>query len=93
MFEEGFNRIRDFILDHSKTIVQDDAGIPLAYFNRDKWNIRVFGNYLGPIEIFKQHYQPKLREIFEQSNPPPVEFNFGYRWNYKESNLIVATRL
>ena len=93
MFEEGFNRIRDFILDHSKTIVQDDAGIPLAYFNRDKWNIRVFGNYIGPIEIFKQHYQPKLKEIFEQSNPPPVEFNFGYRWNYKESHLIVATRI
>ena len=93
MFEEGFNRIRDFILDHSKTIVQDDAGIPLANFNRDNWNIRVFGNYIGPIEIFKQHYQPKLKEIFEQSNPPPVEFNFGYRWNYKESHLIVATRI
>ena len=92
MFEEGFNRIRDFILDHSKTIVQDDAGIPIANFNRDKWNIRVFGNYLGPIEIFKQHYQPKLKEVFEQSNPPPIEFNFGYRWNYKESHVIIATR-
>jgi hypothetical protein len=92
MFEEGFARIRNFILDHSDTIVQDDAGIPLAYFNRDKWNIRLFGNYIGPIEIFKQHYQPKLQELYEQSNPPPLEFNFGYRWNYKESNLIVAQR-
>ncbi|MEY2555459.1 MAG: hypothetical protein QOF93_603 [Verrucomicrobiota bacterium] len=92
MFEEGFSRIRNFILDHSKTIVQDDAGIPIASFNRDKWNIRVFGTYLGPIEIFKQHYQPKLKEIFEQSGPPPIGFNFGYRWNYKESHVIVATR-
>ena len=92
MFEEGFARIRNFILDHSDTIVQDDAGIPLAYFNRDKWNIRLFGNYIGPIEIFKQHYQLKLQELYEQSNPPPLEFNFGYRWNYKESNLIVAQR-
>jgi len=92
LFEEGFARIRNFILDHSDTIVQDDAGIPLAYLNRDKWNIRLFGNYIGPIEIFKQHYQPKLRELYEQSNPPPLEFNFGYRWNYKESNLIVAQR-
>ena len=92
MFEEGFGRIRNFILDHSNTIVQDDAGLPIASFNRDKWNVRVFGNYVGPIEIFKQHYQPKLKEIFEQSNPPPIEFNFGYRWNYKESHVIVATR-
>src|ERR1700724_2718764 len=64
MFEDGFNRIRNFILDHSRTIVQDDAGIPLAYFNRDKWSIRVFGNYIGPIEIFKQRYQPKLMELY-----------------------------
>jgi hypothetical protein len=93
MFESGFNRIRDFILDHSKTIVQDDAGIPLNYFNHGKWNVRVFGNYIGPIEIFKQHYQPKLTEIYQQSGPPPLDFNFGYRWNYNESNLMVGTRL
>jgi len=93
MFESGFNRIRDFVLNHSKTIVQDDAGIPLSYLNRDKWNIRAFGNYIGPIEIFKQHYQPKLAEIYQASGPPTLEFNFGYRWNYKESNLIIATRL
>ena len=92
MFENGFNRIRNFVLDHSNTIVQDDAGIPLAYFNRDKWSMRVFGNYIGPIEIFKQHYQPKLMELYQQSSPPLLTFNFGYRWNYKESNLIVAQR-
>lgn len=92
MFEDGFSRIRDFILDHSKTIVQDDAGVPIANFNRAKWNVRVFGNYVGPIELFKQHYQPKLKELFEQSPAPPITFNFGYRLNYKESHIIVATR-
>jgi len=92
MFEEGFATIRNFILEHSNRIVQDDSGIPLAYFNLDKWNLRLFGNYLGPIELFKQHYQPRLQELFAQSNPPPLNFGFGYRWNYKEANLIVATR-
>jgi hypothetical protein len=29
----------------------------------------------------------------DQSNPPPIDFNFGYRWNYKESLVIVATRI
>jgi hypothetical protein len=93
MFEDGFSRVRNFILSHSKTIVQDDAGIPLVDFNRDRWNVRVFGNYIGPIEIFRQHNQPKLAELYQQSAPPPLDFNFGYRWNYKESNLIVASRL
>jgi hypothetical protein len=92
MFEEGFATIRNFILDHSNLIVQDDSGIPLTYFNPEKWTLRFFGTYLGPIELFKQHYQPKLQELFAQSNPPPLGIGFGYRWNYKESNLIVAQR-
>jgi hypothetical protein len=92
MFEEGFATIRNFILAHSNRIVQDDAGIPLAYFDPGKWNLRLFGNYLGPIELFKQHYQPRLQELFAQSNPPPLDFGFGYRWNYKEANLMVAMR-
>jgi hypothetical protein len=92
MFEEGFATVRNFILDHSHLIVQDDSGIPISYFNPDKWTLRFFGTYLGPIELFKQHYQPKLQELFAQSNPPPLGFGFGYRWNYKEANLIVATR-
>jgi len=92
MFEQGFATIRNFILEHSNRIVQDDSGIPLAYFDPNKWNLRLFGVYLGPIELFKQHFQPKLQELFAQSNPPPLEFGFGYRWNSKEANLMVAGR-
>jgi hypothetical protein len=92
LFENGFVTIRNFILDHSNLIMQDDSGIPLAYFDPNKWSLRFFGVYLGPIDIFKQHYQPRLRDLFGQSNPIPIEFGFGYRWNYKEANLIVATR-
>lgn len=92
LFENGFATVRNFILDHSNMIVQDDSGIPLAYFDPNKWNLRFFGVYLGPIELFKQHYQPRLRELYQQSNPSPLEFGFGYRWNYKEANLIVAAR-
>jgi hypothetical protein len=92
LFENGFGTIRNFVLDHSSTIVQDDAGIPIGYFNRDKWNLRLFGSYNGPIETFKQHYQPQLRDLYEQTSPPPLDFGFGYQWNYKISNLIVAQR-
>jgi len=92
MFEEGFARVRNFILDHSNIIVQDDSGIPLADFNRSKWNLRLFGTYVGPIELFKQHYQPALHELFESSNPLPLNIAFGYQWNYHKSNLIVAER-
>ncbi len=92
MFENGFATIRNFILEHSNRIVQDDSGIPVTYLDPNKWSLRFFGAYLGPIDLFKQHHQPRLQELFAQSNPPPLEFGFGYRWNYKEANLMVAER-
>ena len=92
MFEGGFAKVRNFILDHSRIIVQDDSGIPLENFNRSKWNLRLFGTYVGPIELFKEHYQAQLHELFQQSNPPPLTIGFGYQWNYHKSNLIVAER-
>ena len=92
MFEEGFARVRNFILDHSKIIAQDDSGIPLAHFSPDKWNLRLFGTYSGPIELFKKYYQPKLQELFETTNPPEFGIGFGYQWDYHKSNLMVAER-
>jgi hypothetical protein len=92
MFEQGFARVRNFILDHSRLILQDDSGIPLAYFNRDKWNLRFFGTYVGPIDLFKKYYQPKLQELYQASNPPDFGMGFGYQWDYHKSNLMVAER-
>src|SRR5213595_3713746 len=92
MFENGFATIRNFIFEHSNRIVQDDSGIPLAYIDPGKWNLRFFVVYLGPIELFKQYHQPRLQELFQQGNPSPLEFGFGYRWNYKEAHLMVAER-
>ncbi len=92
MFENGFARVRDFILDHSNIIVQDDSGIPVAHFNRAKWNLRVFGSYVGPIDIFKQHFQAQLRDLYAPGTAPPFGIGFGYQWDFRKSNLIVATR-
>ena len=92
MFENGFSTVREFLLDHSKAIVQDDSGIPIAAFDPSKWLLRFFGSYAGPIEIFKQYYQPQLQGLYQQSNPAPLPFGIGYRWSPRQSTLIVATR-
>lgn len=92
MFENGFTRVRDFLLNHSKAIVQDDSGIPIGAFDPGQWLLRYFGSYAGPIELFKQYYQPQLYGLYQQSNPAPLSFGIGYRWNPRQSTLIVATR-
>jgi hypothetical protein len=92
MFENGFSTVRGFLLDQSKAIVQDDSGIPIAAFDQSKWFLRFFGSYAGPIDLFKQYFQPQLQGLYEQSNPAPIRFGIGYRWSPRESTLIVATR-
>jgi hypothetical protein len=48
MFENGFSRVRDFLLTHSKAIVQDDSGIPIAAFDPAKWLLRFFRQLCRP---------------------------------------------
>jgi hypothetical protein len=87
-----FSKIRDFLLAHSASILQDDSGIPVSDFDRKKWQLQPFGQYLGPVDVFPQNYQPRLRELFQKANPIPMGFGVGYRWRPQESNLLLAVR-
>jgi hypothetical protein len=92
MFENGFESVRNFLLSHSKVIVQDDSGIPITAFDSAKWQLRFFGAYAGPIDVFKQHFQPQLQTLYQQIHPGPLGFGIGYRWSSRQSTLIVAAR-
>ena len=92
MFENGFDAVRSFLLNHSNVILQDDSGIPVGAFDPAQWSLRFFGAYIGPIDIFKQHFQPQLQATYQQLHPGPIEFGIGYRWSSRQSTLIVARR-
>ena len=92
MFENGFDSIRNFLLTHSAVILQDDSGIPINAFDPALWSMRFFGTYIGPIDIFKQHFQPQLQATYQQIHAGPLEFGIGYRWSSRQSTFIVATR-
>jgi hypothetical protein len=91
MHSGGFTKVRDFLVTHSATLLEDDSGVPLAYFDRKKWQLKVFGHYLAPLGIFPNTYQPKLAELFKKS-ATPLDFGVGYRWRSSESNLLLAIR-
>jgi len=91
MHSGGFTKVRDFLVAHSATLLEDDSGIPLAYFDRKQWQLKPFGHYLSPLGIFPGTYQPKLAELFKKS-ATPLEFGVGYRWRSSESNLLLAVR-
>lgn len=93
MHESYFSNIRGFLLDHTRTLVQDDSGIPFAYFKPDAWQLRVYGSYPGPIPLFKSCLQPQLAEYYHLTHPEPLDFGIGYRHRAGESTLMVASRL
>jgi hypothetical protein len=87
----GFNKVRNFLLDHSATILQDDSGIPVAYFDAKKWRFQAFGRYVGPLNLFGATYQPRMAALFR--NATPLDFGLGYRWRKNESNLLLAEKI
>jgi hypothetical protein len=91
MHSGNFSAVRDFLLANSATIIQDDSGIPLAYYSPKKWRFFPFGRYAGPISEFPGKYQEQYAELFGRAQP--MDFGIGYRWRSHESNLLLSVRL
>jgi APA family basic amino acid/polyamine antiporter len=90
LHQHGFTVVRDFLLKRGGMVLQDDSGVPLSHFDRDKWQLHPFGRYVGPIEIFAQFYQAQLVRLFKEGGAQPIDFGIGYRWRPNESNLLLA---
>ena len=91
LHSSNFTTVRDFLLANSATMIQDDSGVPLTYYNQKKWRLFPFGRYAGPIGEFPGRYQESYAELFRRAQP--MDFGIGYRWRTHESNLLLAVRL
>ncbi len=88
----NFSQVRNFILDNSNVILQDDTGVPARLFDTAKWQLKPYGRYVTPIPVFEGMWQTKLNEIYQKNRPSPIDFGVGYRWHSNESNLLLAVR-
>ena len=82
----GFSDVRNLLLTHARTLLQDDTGVPLANFDQSKWQLHPYGRYAGPISIFANHYQSGMARLF--SHAQPIDFGIGYKW--RTPNLLAA---
>ena len=89
---DNFTKVRDHLLEHTRTLLQDDSGIPLRHFSEEKWVLTAHGRYVGPISLFARHYQPQLATLHRRQRASALPFGIGYRWRPHESSLLVATR-
>jgi hypothetical protein len=90
MHTEGFNGVRNFLLQNSKVIVQDDSGIPLRAFPK-RWVVSNYGRYVPHGEMFGKYHQPDLAAIYQSNPPSELGFAFGYHWQAERGILMLAT--
>jgi hypothetical protein len=93
MHNDSFSMVREFLLAHSATILQDDTGIPVRFFKPEDWEMRPYGRYIGPIPFYgDRYYQRQLSDLFQSQRAKPITFGVGYRWRLNKSHLLLATR-
>ena len=92
LHEDYFSTIRNGILDNSLGVVEDDSGIPFRYFNPKQWDVIPYGNYTGPIPLFKEHDQPDLMDFYARTSHQPLPFGSGYKFVASGSSLLVAKK-
>ena len=87
-----FKKTRNYILNSSNLIVQDDSGIPYKYFINGKWNINLFGVYKRVIPLFSSRIQPDMVSAYKDTTKlvtSKLPFGIGYNTAFGETNLQV----
>lgn len=87
-----FSSVRDLILERSQAVLEDDSGMPFAHFDRTSWEVRLYGSYKGPIQIFAHYRQDDLLEAFRDDGASDLDFGIGYKYRVGQSNLLLAQR-
>jgi len=92
MHYQNFSRVRDLIFNHSEFHLQDDTGIAYKFFDKNKWQLQLYGEYEHPIRDFSGVYEADLNQAYRQGPVKPVPFQLGYHWYTQRNNLMLAIR-
>jgi hypothetical protein len=91
-----FTTIRNIILANSKSVLQDDTGIPYKYYDLTKWNAFLYGVYVKPIADFPSTYlmQNDLKKVYDAGgeNVKALPFSLGYHWSSGDQNQMLFIR-
>jgi hypothetical protein len=93
MHSNEFKMIRNIIFDVSATILQDDSGIAYKYFDKTKWDIRLYGKYQKPGTEFSYISEPDLEKAYKSAKYRPLSYTIGYNWRAGNSNMLYAIKI
>ncbi len=89
----SFDQLRALLLAQSQLLVQDDSGVPLKYFSRERWKLAFHGAYDAPISMFSNRLQKDLKLELSMNSTGRLPFSYGYNRKRGEANLMTAERI
>lgn len=93
MHYREFSNIRGLILEQSRFILQDDTGIPFREFSADKWDVRLYGEYINPVADFTGVGQPDLKDAYlDTARVKSLPFHLGYHWGTNKDSLLFVVK-
>ncbi len=94
MHKGFFSSVRNLILNNSMAVLGDDSGIPIKFFEKQKWKIQLYGAYTGTIDLFKGDEQTDLMAMYKSDSMhvKPLAFGIGYKYFKGTSNLQLAVK-
>ncbi len=96
MHYELFQDIRNFVLDRSISLVQDDTGIPLHFLDQSIWKVNLFGRYEKPVKDFSENlFQQDLNRAYHDSTyyKGSLDFSLGYHWGSGNQNQMFTYKI
>ncbi len=92
MHRPTFSIIRNVILDNCEYVLQDDSGIPIKFFDENKWDLTYYGHFQHPISLFAERQQEDLKAAYKGEGVKDLPFGIGYQYMKGVSNLMKAKR-
>lgn len=87
----NFSVMRNYLLQNSGLIVQDDSGIPYFRFREFHWTVDLYGQYRQPGPPFAAKLQEDLLEAYsEPGRVKEKNFSMGYGTGYRPTTLMIA---
>lgn len=91
LHDRHFSLTRDALLEGSRSILQDDSGLPFKSLPSSKWALTFFGQYTPQTGPFSDHYQTDLKTAWDAATVRPLPFRTGYK-HERGSTLILAVK-
>jgi len=83
---------RQFVLDQSRYVLQEDSGIPLRYFDPSVWALQFYGAYSKPYRFSNMTTRRTLPGYTKSAGTSTLPFGIGYHFQVDTANLLFAIR-